>query len=70
MKVVIIGGVAGGGFIGVETAENLVRRGLEVTLAEFAPQVMPPLDPEMAQLVPIIMRALLRNLASRKNHRA
>lgn len=43
--------VAGGGFIGVETAENLVRRGLEVTLAEFAPQVMPPLDPEMALLV-------------------
>ena len=43
--------VAGGGFIGVEAAENLVRRGLEVTLAEFAPQVMPPLDPEMAQLV-------------------
>lgn len=43
--------VAGGGFIGVETAENLVRRGLEVALAEFAPQVMPPLDPEMAQLV-------------------
>lgn len=43
--------VAGGGFIGVETAENLVRRGLEVTLAEFAPQVMPPLDPEMAQLI-------------------
>ena len=43
--------VAGGGFIGIETAENLVRRGLEVTLAEFAPQVMPPLDPEMAQLV-------------------
>ena len=43
--------VAGGGFIGIETAENLVRRGLEVTLAEFAPQVMPPLDPEMALLV-------------------
>ena len=43
--------VAGGGFIGIETAENLVGRGLDVTLAEFAPQVMPPLDPEMAQLV-------------------
>lgn len=43
--------VAGGGFIGVETAENLVRRGVAVTLAEFAPQVMPPLDPEMALLV-------------------
>ena len=43
--------VAGGGFIGVETAENLVRRGVAVTLAEFAPQVMPPLDPEMALFV-------------------
>ena len=43
--------VAGGGFIGIETAENLVGRGLDVTLAEFASQVMPPLDPEMAQLV-------------------
>ena len=43
--------VAGGGFIGVEIAENFVRRGLQVTLAEFAPQLMPPLDAEMAQLV-------------------
>ena len=43
--------VAGGGFIGLETAENLAERGLKVTLAEFAPQVMPPLDPEMAVLV-------------------
>lgn len=43
--------VAGGGFIGIETAENLAERGIAVTLAEFAPQVMPPLDPEMALLV-------------------
>ena len=43
--------VAGGGFIGVEIAENLIRRGLKVTLAEFAPQLMPPLDAEMALLV-------------------
>ena len=43
--------VAGGGFIGVEIAENFVRRGLEVTLAEFAPQLMPPLDAEMALCV-------------------
>ena len=43
--------VAGGGFIGVETAENLVRLGLDVTLAEFAPQVLPPLDPEMAVIL-------------------
>lgn len=43
--------VAGGGFIGVETAENLARIGLSVTLAEFAPQVLPPLDPELAVLL-------------------
>lgn len=39
--------VIGGGFIGVEMAENLVQRGLEVTLAEATDQVMMPLDPEM-----------------------
>ena len=43
--------VAGGGFIGVEMAENLTHRGLHVTLAEFAPQIMPPFDPEMALLI-------------------
>lgn len=43
--------VAGGGFIGVEMAENLVHRGLKVTLAEFAPQIMPPFDPELALLL-------------------
>ena len=48
--------VAGGGFIGLETAENLAERGLKVTLAEFAPQVMPPLDPEMAVLVDDVLR--------------
>ena len=40
--------VVGGGFIGLEMAENLVRRGLAVTVVEKLPQVMPPLDPEMA----------------------
>ena len=40
--------VVGGGFIGLEMAENLVRRGLAVTVIEKLPQVMPPLDPEMA----------------------
>ncbi|HXJ84151.1 MAG TPA: FAD-dependent oxidoreductase [Candidatus Methylomirabilis sp.] len=40
--------VVGGGFIGLEMAENLVRRGLEVTVLEKLPQVMPPVDPEMA----------------------
>ena len=40
--------VVGGGFIGLEMVENLVHRGLSVTLLEKLTQVMPPLDPEMA----------------------
>lgn len=40
--------VVGGGFIGLEIAENLHHRALEVTVLERADQVMPPLDPEMA----------------------
>jgi NADPH-dependent 2,4-dienoyl-CoA reductase/sulfur reductase-like enzyme/rhodanese-related sulfurtransferase len=39
--------VVGGGFIGLEMTENLVRRGLEVTLFERLDQVMPAMDPEM-----------------------
>lgn len=40
--------VVGGGFIGLETTENLVRRGISVTIVEMLAQVMPPIDPEMA----------------------
>ncbi|MDF1478522.1 FAD-dependent oxidoreductase [Leifsonia sp. H3M29-4] len=40
--------VIGAGFIGLEMVENLVHRGLEVTLVELGGQVLPPLDPEMA----------------------
>lgn len=40
--------VVGGGFIGLEMAENLAHRGLAVTIIEKATQVMPPLDPELA----------------------
>ncbi|MBK8269286.1 MAG: FAD-dependent oxidoreductase [Planctomycetes bacterium] len=40
--------VIGGGFIGVEVAEALTNRGLVVILVDLAPQVLPPLDPEMA----------------------
>lgn len=43
--------VVGGGFIGVEMAENLRELGLDVTLVEAAPQLLAPLDPEMARLV-------------------
>ncbi len=43
--------VIGAGFIGLEMVENLVHRGLEVTLVELGDQVLPPLDPEMASPV-------------------
>jgi NADPH-dependent 2,4-dienoyl-CoA reductase/sulfur reductase-like enzyme/rhodanese-related sulfurtransferase len=41
--------VVGGGFIGLEMAENLAHRGIAVTIVELANQVMPPLDPDMAE---------------------
>lgn len=40
--------VIGAGFIGLEMAENLARKGLDVTIVEKAPQVLPPLDEELA----------------------
>lgn len=43
--------VIGGGFIGLEMVENLHHRGLQVSLVEMAPQVMAPLDYEMAAIV-------------------
>ena len=43
--------VVGGGFIGLEMAENLAHRGLKVTVVEMAEHVMPPLDGDMAKLV-------------------
>lgn len=49
--------VVGGGFIGLEMAENLARRGLAVTVLEKLPQVMPSLDAEMAVAVADHLRA-------------
>ena len=43
--------VIGAGFIGLETAENLSHAGIGVTVVESAPQVLSPLDPELAVLV-------------------
>ncbi len=43
--------VIGGGFIGVEMAENLVHRGIKTAIIEATPQLLAPLDPEMALLV-------------------
>ncbi len=41
--------VVGGGFIGLEAAENLKETGLNVTLVELSDQLLAPLDPEMAR---------------------
>ena len=43
--------VIGAGFIGLEMAENLAKRGLQVTIVEKAPHVLPSLDQEMAAFV-------------------
>lgn len=48
--------VIGGGFIGLEMAENLYDRGIDVTLVEMADQVMAPIDFEMATQVHNHMR--------------
>lgn len=48
--------VVGGGFIGLETAENLAERGIRVTLVQLEDQVMPPFDYDMA----CILHAKLR----------
>jgi NADPH-dependent 2,4-dienoyl-CoA reductase/sulfur reductase-like enzyme/rhodanese-related sulfurtransferase len=49
--------VVGGGFIGVEAAENLRHRGIEVSIVELAPQVLAPLDAEMVTAVHAELRA-------------
>ncbi|KAK6539933.1 hypothetical protein TWF694_008768 [Orbilia ellipsospora] len=43
--------VIGGGFIGLEAVENLVNLGLDVTLLEYLPQVMPNIDVDIAEFL-------------------
>lgn len=43
--------VIGAGFIGLEMAESLAQRGIEVTIVEKAPHVLPPFDEEMAAYI-------------------
>ncbi|MEA4942669.1 MAG: FAD-dependent oxidoreductase [Oscillibacter sp.] len=43
--------VIGGGFIGLEVAENLRHAGLDVSIVEMLDQVMAPMDYEMAQIL-------------------
>ncbi|MHB1392257.1 MAG: FAD-dependent oxidoreductase [Clostridia bacterium] len=40
--------VVGGGFIGLEAAENLKHRGMDVTIVELVPHILPPFDEEIA----------------------
>lgn len=61
IKAIVDGGakscaVIGGGFIGIEVAENLVERGLRVTLIEAAPHILAPLDTEIAMIAEKEMR--------------
>jgi NADPH-dependent 2,4-dienoyl-CoA reductase/sulfur reductase-like enzyme/rhodanese-related sulfurtransferase len=49
--------VVGGGYVGLEMAEQLRRRGFAVTVVEALPQVMAPLDPEMAAWLHSELRA-------------
>jgi NADPH-dependent 2,4-dienoyl-CoA reductase/sulfur reductase-like enzyme len=50
--------VIGGGYIGLEMAEAMVQRGLEVALVDQAPQPMGTLDPDMGALVAEGLRAI------------
>ena len=50
--------VVGGGYIGLEMAEALVHRGLEVSLVDAAPQPMKTLDPDMGSLVADALRSV------------
>ncbi len=43
--------IIGGGFIGLEVAENLIHKGISTSIVEAMPQVLAPLDPEMATMV-------------------
>ena len=48
--------VVGGGYIGIEMAEALLERGMEVSLVDMAPQVMATMDGDMASLISDYMR--------------
>ena len=49
--------IAGGGFIGIELAENLAELGIDVTMVQRPKQLLKPLDPEMAAFVHNTMRS-------------
>lgn len=49
--------VVGAGFIGLETTESLMHRGIDVEIVEMAPQVLTPLDADMAASLAVYLRA-------------
>ena len=55
--------VIGGGFIGIETAENLIHRGFDVTIVEMLDQVLAPLDKELASVAESYMETKGMHLA-------
>ncbi|MGE5677920.1 MAG: DsrE/DsrF/DrsH-like family protein [Pseudomonadota bacterium] len=50
--------VIGGGFIGIETAENMIERGLKVILVEAVPHILAPFDSEIAMVAEAEMEAM------------
>lgn len=49
--------IIGAGFIGLEMVEALLSRGLHVSVVELTPQVLPPLDAEMAKEIESVLRS-------------
>jgi len=50
--------VIGGGFIGIETAENMIERGLKVILVEAVPHILAPFDSEIAMVAEAEMESM------------
>ncbi|PYG87116.1 NADPH-dependent 2,4-dienoyl-CoA reductase/sulfur reductase-like enzyme [Ruminiclostridium sufflavum DSM 19573] len=50
--------VIGGGFIGIETAENMIEKGLNVILVEAAPHILAPFDSEFAMVAEAEMESM------------
>ena len=59
--------IVGGGYIGLEMAEALTARGLQVTVLEMLPQVLPNLDREMTE--PVVAELERHGVALRLEHR-
>ena len=58
--------VVGGGFIGVEAAENLLLKGIKVVMVELFDHILPPFDEEMALLVQNHMKEMGINIITKE----